>query len=77
MSTDVHFEQLNPGETNPAEVFVVMNQRPMWLPLVAVQSYARFIVEVTKQAGTAAIPQAGEQTVFAKHASLRGVTMGA
>lgn len=75
MSTDCRMEQLNPGESNPAEVFVVVNQRPMWLPLRAVQSFAQFQVEVAKQAGTAALPQGSEQAHFAKHASLRGVTM--
>lgn len=76
MSTDTKMEQKNPGESNPAEVFVVVNQRPMWLPLQDVQSFAKFQIAVAKQASTAAQPQAGEQSHFTKHASLRGVTMG-
>lgn len=76
MSTDCRMDQRNPGESNPAEVFVVVNQRPMWLPLFAVQSFAKFQLEVAKQAGTAAVPQVSEQAHYTKHAALHGVTMG-
>jgi len=77
MTTDCKMDQRTPGESNPSEVFCVVNQRPMWLPLRAVQSFAQFLVEVAKQAGTAAVPQPTEQAHYAKHAALHGVTMGA
>jgi hypothetical protein len=69
-------EQKNPGESNPAEVFVVVDQRPMWLGLQVCQSFAKFQLEVAKQAGTVSTPAAGEQAHYTKHMSLHGVTMG-
>lgn len=76
MSTDCKMDQRNPGESNPAEVLVVVNQRPMWMPRVALQSFAAFQVEIAKHAGTAAVPQASEQAHYAKHAATKGVNMG-
>ena len=76
MSTDCHMDQKNPGESNPAEVFAVVNQRPMWFTLQDVQSFAKFQLAVGKQAGTAQTPQGSEQAHYTKHAGLHGVTMG-
>ncbi len=77
MSTDTKMDQKNPGESNPAEVFVVVNQRPMWLPRVAMLSFAGFQAAVAPQLGTAVAPQNSEQAHFVKHASTKGITMGA
>lgn len=76
MSQSGKVGQKNPGGTN-VDALVTVEQRPMWVPISELTSFARFQRFVQRNTPFGAgVPSAGEQAHWTLLLSYAGITMG-